>query len=263
MGKTNIDIERLPNIVNQIVEAFKKSTAAGYICVESLRDWDKYERAELLYQIYKCEELPDDVRNRIYLNNYRYSRLLHRFGNEEWMEIEKEWLKKTSPHPIYYLRTMAKTRQKVPKDECLEILYDLLQEEFSFADINELWQINERYTDEYGHTPPLAYHFDEIRLRSPNEGMFYVGAILDVFAQMEYYDIVACLISWGDSMNLYLEDTRPYDDATDEFRRAKCKQRFTDYINLLRNEMPPRFLGIEACPGFEISFIEENYRLHI
>lgn len=215
-----------------------------------IKHWKEYGDNACLEII--IEQLPSEKIKEIYplfsnkLNNYKLGKLLQRFGHEGWIEIDKEWIKNTSPHPFYYVRTMSRTKDAITKEECLEILYDLLQADFSANCTEKLWRINERYADMYGNIPPLSYNFHEIKLQLPNDNTIYIDDFLSIFAQMGYYDIVASLVSWGDSMNQYLEKITPSDNYDEEPRRALCKDRFTNYIELLRNNMPVKFRGITA-----------------
>lgn len=221
-----------------------------------IKHWKEYGDNDCLEII--IEQLPSEKIKDIYplirnkLNNYKMGKLIQRFGHEDWLKIDKEWIKSTSPHPFYYVRTMSRTNNPISKDECLEIVYALLQSDFSAECIEELWQINERYADMYGNIPPLYYNFQEVRLKMPNDNTINIGDFLSLFAEMGYFDIVASLISWGDSMNQYLEVIALAENFDEKTIRALCKERFTLYINLLRKNMPPKFKRITEFPGFDL-----------
>lgn len=228
-----------------------------------IEHWKKYEDYDCLVTI--TEKLSSEKIKAIYPlirqrhDIYIYSRLLQRFGHEEWIDIDKELLKKKSHHPFYYVLTMSKTRQTISKEECLELLYYLLQDDFSPDYIEELWKNNEQYEDEYGYRPPLCYRFEGIKLKMPNNSILPIHSFLKVFAQMGYYDLVASLMNWGDSVNQHLQAIELPDESNEEEVRAICKERFKEYITLLRNEMPLEFMGINEFPDYDISSIKHSH----
>lgn len=228
-----------------------------------IEHWKEYGEAECLETL--IDVLPTEKFKSVYplvgdkLENRLHSKLLERFGREEWIDIDKEWLKETSPHPFYYLRTMAKTKQELSKNECLELLYNLLQEEFADNRIDSLWRDNERYADESGNTPPRYYHFENVKLRLPQGKILLIRDILDVFAQIGHYDVVASLVNWGEMTNQFLETNKSYDGTnSDENWHAICKEQFTEYIRLLRENMLQAFKDIGFMPTTEASSINES-----
>lgn len=223
--------------------------------------WRKYHDKDCLDTI--IEVLPGDVIKELYpeirtlLNNYKYSLLLRRFGMEPWVEIDKQRLKKSSPHVYYYIRTMSFTHSPLSASECAELFYDYLQEAFSPLSEEELWKLNEMYEDENHNMPPLCYSFDGINLTSPNFSRLNVGDFLKLFAKMGHYDLVTGMCSWGESINRLLPYVTPINDnETDvEARKNLCKDRFLTYIRLLREYMPKNFEGISDTPPCDLSTI--------
>lgn len=202
---------------------------------------------------------------RIHLNNYKYCKLIKRFGKENWLVVDKAWLLETSSHILYYLQAMSYYWEPLSEAECRTILYDYLQDEFSSYNEYELWEMNERYEDENHNTPPMSFHFDEIRLESPNNNILIIGEFLKLFARMGHYELIVDMISWGYSINRLLPtyNDSVIADTDDKPIKEACKKRFLNYIQLLRTNMPMNFEGIDDYSSCEINSVIDECEVRL
>lgn len=230
-----------------------------------VKHWHRYKDHDCLAAIIHTQ--PSDTVRKLYpefrlsMNRREEWILLERFGMEPWVEIDKEWIKASSSHVYYYIRSMSRTHLSLSADECAAVLYDCLHEAFSPDSLDKLWELNRRFEDENHNTPPLCYQFDEIRLPLTNNRTICVSAFLKLFAKMGHYNLITGICSWGESVNRLLPFPTPIDECEilGEEDLNMCKDRFQNYIRLLRENMPRNFEGISDTSDCNIDAIANEF----
>lgn len=254
----------------RIMELFLNSSKSyRRWCYKTLSKWrePKFDDAIVynwrVYHEQNCldvmvEQFPVEKMKEVYseicehLNPYLYNCLLQRFGKEDWVQIDKKWLKSTSPHPFYYIKSMSCTKEQLPVDECYDLFYNIIIDDFSLRNEDSIWEQNIIYVDEFGYTPPASYQFESIRIVMPNGKTIRIGDILTLFAKMGHFELVSGIINWGDNINKLLPnvEVKHINDVV-ESNKLVSKERFFNYIRLLRIKMPQKINDIMSLQEFD------------